>query len=54
MTYQGLTELYYKYPDAYEAEYERRFNGPFTKHLPFLFARSDILWKQKCNGRSIR
>lgn len=35
MTYQGLTELYYKYPDAYEAEYERRFNGPFTKHLPF-------------------
>lgn len=35
MSYQELKKLYYKDQDAYNAEYERRFNSDDTVHLDF-------------------
>lgn len=32
MSYVSLSKIYHKFPTQYEAEYESRFNSPFTKH----------------------
>ena len=33
MAYESLRTVYYKKPDEYQEEYEKRFSAPFTKHF---------------------
>lgn len=36
MAYESLRSIYYKNPDKYQAEYDKRFSAPFTKHFDIM------------------